>query len=552
MTAAQAAGALDAVRCHLALGGAEEVTPGELWRLCREVDAAAAGDLYAALLRDGHLVPVDTPFGPRLGVTGSVVEAAERSLRNTAPPPGRLPAEEVFPVPSLLHDLLTLAAFVRREQPRVTGRGLLSAPALRRLEGLALTPDTVAPQLDRRSPAGTHVWQFLFRFLCAQGLVRLEGGRAAAASDSLAAAVARHGPSFAALLFTFSAARRPVGDSGWLGALERPLPAAWERRRLVAWLAQAGVRAPDAAVDRTGQLLEALGFARLLGPQLVLLPAAAVLWSGVRSAGRDERAPEAVGARQATVALPGGGVAVDIAAGEAALAARLPHDREAAPESVGHLLVYGTAGRGRASDSGPRLKVRVGAIVRGDDDALLAAVAEAMGEAALARWPGGLAVELLAMEEAVERLGRLGGRVERQAPWTGHAADQAGALPPARDAALPWSLARAREGAWASDGSGAFRPLRAPAAVSPAQAQALPTVPARLRAAAALGWPVALSLAAGERRALVVDVRWEGGDERATVVWLDGGGDEVPVPSSAVADVRFLHAGQEADLGARA
>lgn len=548
--------ALDAVRCRVALGGAEEVAPPELWRLCRELASdGEAGDLYAHLLRSGEVVPVETPFGPRLGVTAALVSAAERALRATAPAPAVTPAAgETFATPTLLHDLLTLCAFVRREQPRVTGRGLLAAPALRRLEGLPLTADAVAPTLDRRSPAGTHVWQFLFHFLCAQGLVRLDGGRATLAEDNLTEAVAAHTLTFATLLFTFIASRRPVGDSGWLSALERPLPASWERRRLVAWLERVGAKSPETAVDRTGAVLEALGFARRIGGYLVLLASAAALWPSTAAegaaAGRSRHTPPPPAP---TLVLPGGGVAVDLASGEAALAARLPLDRQAAPESVGHILVYGAAAPRRLADGQPRLGVRLAAIVRGDDDAMLAAVAEAMGEAALARWPGGLAVEPLAMEEAIERLTRLGGVVGRQAPWAGDGGRGTGALPPGRAAALPWTLARAREGAWASDGSGAFRPLRAPAALSPAAAQALPSIPARLRAAMTLGWPIALrGEGGGERRALIADVRWDAGEERVTLFWLDARPDSVVLPVSTLIEAQLVDVVAQTTQEARA
>jgi hypothetical protein len=522
------------VACRLALTGVDGVTPVELLRLCRDIDPVEGGTLYRALLRDGALVPVQTPFGPRLGVTGRLVALGAETLRADAPAPSPVARDELpFACPTLAHDLLTLAAFIVREPPRVTGRGLLAAPALRRLEGLGLTPDAVAPLLDRRSLPGTRVWQFLFHFLCAQDLVRLEGGRAIATSSLLADSVVRHADTFALLLFTFSAARRPVGDSAWLNALEAPLPASWERRRLAAWLGEAGVRGAEAAVERTSALLDALGLGRQVGPHLVLLPTAAALW-GAASDGAG-----AVGAAPpppATFALPGGAVAVDLAAGPPALTARLAFEHEAPADSTGQVLIYETAARRGAGERAPRVTIRLGAVIDGDDPALVGAVAEAMAPSLVGRWRGGFAVEILALEETAERLGRLGAAVERRAPG-GRSDDGCVPPPPPRTPSLPWTLERAREGVWASGGSGAFRPLRSPAAFAPAAAAALPSPGNRLRAAAALGWPVRTP--GGGRPALVEEVRWEAGEERAGLVWLDADGGSETITVAALAGVQL-------------
>jgi len=526
----------DRVRCALALGGGDAVPATEALRLCREaadgaVPAISPAALYARLLEQEDLVPVETPFGDRLAVTPDLTRRAEAVLRRTAPP--RLPAPRPLPAPapSLLHDLVTLAGFVARETPRVTGRGLLGAPALRRLEGLALTDETTVPAVDRRALEGSRVWHFLLRFLTAQGGVSMAAGRARV-DDALLDALAGEPGEWAAALFTFGAARRAVLETAWLAALAGPVPATFDARRVEAWLA--AVAAPGAPAPTAPSLafLEALGFARWLdGRRFALLAGCARLWG--------DSPNDAPGQAGPALELPGGGVAVDLAEGAGALAARAPFERRSGPQAIGHVAVYAAAAEAPPVPSAApaACAAGLGGILTGPDASLLAAVADALGPRAVGRWPGGIAVEPFALEEAIERLQALGAAVERRLPGSAPAA-QATAAGPARAAALPWTLSRCRAGVWAADES--ERPgaaWRMPTGLGPDEAAALPALSARLRAAARLGLLVEVVQGAQRRAALPIDVVWRDGGEEAVLIWADAAdGAVVQLPLRTVED----------------
>ena len=553
---------LDAVRCRLVLTGSDDIAPAEVLRQCRGVSGAddhrrsGAGDLYAALLAEGDLVPVDTLFGGRLAVTAALVERAEAALAASAPVATPLDPRTGVPfgTPTLLHDLMTVAGFVAREEPRVTGRGLLSAPALRRLAGLGVTAEAAVPLLERRAPDGSRLWQFLFRFLCAGGDVTLGAGRAHARPDLLDA-IAFRPEAWAAALFTFAAARLPVADTAWIASLRTSLPARLDPRRIQVWLEALGIAGPEseASVERTLALLSALGFVRIHGPREVcLLGPCERLWSeGEEPAqGPEPPAPDPA----ATMALPGGARAIDLAVGSAALRARVPFERAAAPEGAGHVVLYG-AGAGQGAEARPQtrpLSASLAGVVTGADEALVAAVADAMSHRVLGRWPGGMAVDVLSLEEAIERLEALGARVARRAPGASPSPAPASDGGPQVTAALPWTLARCRTGTWQIESGPGPRPLRNPAPFSPAEADALPTASARLRAAARLGWLVELVLrvepeGAGDvrRLGLPLDVRWQEGDEWLDLLWAEGREEAASLPLAAIRQVRLHRADAE-------
>lgn len=541
---------LDTVRCRLALSGGDDIAPAEAMRLCRTValgqdrSHSGAGELYAALLAEGDVVPVDTLFGPRLGMTEDLIRRAGQALAASAPrlrPVAEDAATTLFGAPTLLHDLITLAGFVVRDQPRVTGRGLLSAPSLRRLGGLAVSPESAVPLLERHAVDGARLWQFLFRFLCAGGDVVLGSGRAHA-RDRLLQAIAWRPRAWSASLFAFAASRMPVSDTAWLSSLRGPLPARVDLSSLAAWLERMGADPAKPTLERVLALLAGLGFVRLSsGRDATLLASFRLLWDE-DPADPDRSDPDRLVPADAALALPGGGHAVDLVAGDPSLGARVTRELRAGPESTGHVIVYGIAaeaGRHGAAGAGTMAAALAG-IVTGDDEALVNAVADAMAERVLGRWRGGVAVEALALEEAIERLEALGARVARLAPGAGPTPPSAADAGPRTRAALPWTLERCRSGAWASGSAPAVQPLRTPAPISLSAAEALPTAAARLRAAARLGWLVDLVLESGPeggdvvRLCLPLGVRWQSDGEWLDLLWAQGAEEGGSVPLSAI------------------
>jgi hypothetical protein len=527
---------LDRVRCRLAFAAGEDAAPADVLRLCRAVagrGAANAALLYDALWAQGDVVAVDTAFGVRLALDASLVTRARQALARAAPPP--LPAVgrgAPAPAPVLVHDLLTLAGFLRREAPRLTGRGFMAAPALRRLDGLALTPEEAVPAPDRKAPTGSRVWQFLFQFLIARRAVRLADGRAHIV-DGLLEALAATPRAWSLGLFLYAAARLPVAATGWLEALAGPLPAWYELRRLHAWLRVWVRDEPSALLDRTLALLEATGLARRPdAAHVVLLPALAAAWTGANVSDRTTAA-RSVG----RLILPDGSVAVDLAPdADGALELRVPLERVGAPASVGHVFAYAPEAAGGTSGASAVAAAGLAAVVRGRDREALALVAEALAPRLLGRWDDGFAVDALTLGEAIDRLERLGLRVERTAPGTWNdaqdrarpaavGADAPGALVPA---VFPWTLERARQGTWSADWPAWPRP-RPAAAIDPAAGGARAPPAAPRPPAARLGRLVDVVVEDASGRPahgtlLPLRVMWEGAGERVEGVWAQGHG----------------------------
>ncbi len=491
----------DKVRLALCQLGPSHLSPREVLRTCRQMarNTAVATTIYTTLVGDGFLTVLESPFGVRLALTDRVLREAEETLKASRPSALRLQDAEVPSArPTLVHDLVTLVGLLGRKGGRLTSDGLLNAPTLRKLEGLCLTPEAAVPRVARRTPAGTGVWQFLLRFLEACQWTRILDG-----AVWLRPGVLQHlaemtdlGP-LSLSLFTFAATRLPTAQTAWLGALGPDTPVHYARKSLARWLVEIGAVSepcdlPDVQtlLERTLTLLEATGLAVTDGRYVVMLPDARRLWAKPEAGGpsigpspalfaslpgeskfRPESRPARPSPGPTLLELPDGRSAVDLAGGgPAAIRARLSLEVRHGPQEMGQIALYPEA----HSHVAGRAELGLGAVCLVDAPVWADVLAERLGSAVLARWPGGVVVEPLALSQLERAAGHAGLRLERrdlrpalpqgrshrsgrqtalsdaespdkEAPGDPGEETEVPALP---EAALPWSLDQARSGTW--------------------------------------------------------------------------------------------------------